>query len=245
MKRALVILLALAAPAFAEENLTSGLSQDSVQITSNYAGTDIIVFGAVENPSENDAGDVVVIVRGPDTRMTVRRKDRIAGIWINDARARVVLPSYYFVSATKPLAAVASPETLSRYEIGLANLHADPEASDGDPAPYVAALIRTQARAGLYRENPAGVEMLSRTLFRVRVPVPAAVAPGSYNVEVYLFRDGTVISAQSWPLYVDQTGFERRLFEFAHGSPLFYGVSTVLMALLLGWGSTFFFRRRT
>ena len=245
MKRAALMLLLFAAPALAEENLTSGLSQDSVQITSNYNGTDIIVFGAIEQPAENGVGDIVVIVRGPDTRMTVRRKDRLAGIWINNARARLVLPSYYFVSATRQLKSVASRETLNRYEIGLANLHADPEASDGDPAPYVAALVRAQARQGLYREDPSGVEMLSRTLFRVRVPVPATVAPGSYNVEVYLFREGTVISAQSWPLYIDQTGFERRLFEFAHGWPLFYGMSTVLMAILLGWGSTLFFRRRT
>ena len=216
-----------------------------MEITSNYTGTDIVVFGAVENPSEEGSRDVVVIVRGPDTRMTVRRKDRLAGIWINDARARLVMPSYYFVSATKPLGEIATRDTLSRYEIGLKNLHADPEASDGDPTPYVAALIRAQARLGLYREAPSGVEMLSRALFRVRVPVPAVVAPGSYNVEVYLFRDGAVVSAQSWPLYIDQTGFERRLFEFAHGWPLFYGVSTVLMAILLGWTSTFFFRRRT
>lgn len=245
MRIAALIFLLLAAPALAQENLTSGLSQDSVEITSNYTGTDIVVFGAVENPSEEGERDVVVIVRGPDTKMTVRRKDRIAGIWINDARARLVMPSYYFVSATKPLAEVAARDTLSRYEIGLSNLHADPEASDGDPAPYVAALIRAQARLGLYREKDSGVEMLSRTLFRVHVPVPAVVAPGSYNVEVYLFREGAVVSAQSWPLYIDQTGFERRLFEFAHGWPLFYGVSTVLMAILLGWTSTFFFRRRT
>ena len=245
MRRAVFLFLAFWAPACAEENLTSGLSQDTVQITSNYNGTDIVVFGAIEEPTERDVGDIVVVVRGPDTPMTVRRKDRIAGIWINNARARLILPSYYFVSATRPLALVAPRDTLSRYELGLANLHADPEASDGDPAPYVAALVRAQARTGLYRENFSGVEMLSKSLFRVHVPVPAAVTPGSYNVEVYLFRDGTVISAQSWPLYVDQTGFERRLFDFAHVWPLFYGVSTVLMAVLLGWASTFFFRRRT
>jgi len=187
---------------------------------------------------------VVVIVRGPDTNMTVRRKDRLAGIWINDARARVIMPSFYFVSATKPLGEIASRDALGRYEIGLDNIHADPVASDGDPAPYIAALIRAQARSGLYSEKQSGVEMLSRTLFRVRVPVPAAVAPGSYNVEVYLFRDGAVVSAQSWPLFIDQSGFERQMFEFAHAWPLFYGLVTVLMAMLLGWSSTFFFRRR-
>ena len=245
MKRAIYALLALfAAPALAQENLVAGLSQDVVQITSNYTGTDLTVFGAVEQPLAEGIGDIVVVVRGPQAMMTVRRKDRIAGLWINNARARLVMPSYYFVATTRPLDSIASPETLSRYELGHANLHADPEASDGDPAPYVAALVRAETRNGLYRQAVGGVEMLSATLFRVNVPVPAAVPRGSYNVEVYLFRDGQVISAQSTPLYVDQTGFERRLFDFAHHWPLSYGFATVLMALFLGWGSSLFFRKR-
>ena len=52
-----------------------------------------------------------------------------------------------------------------------------------------------------------------------------------------------MISAQSTPLFVDQTGFERRLYNFAHTWPLFYGVSTVLMAVFLGWLSWLVFRR--
>ena len=66
---------------------------------------------------------------------------------------------------------------------------------------------------------------------------------GQYNAQVFLFRDGAVVSAQSTPLFVDQTGLERRLFNFAHLQPLSYGIFTVLMATLLGWASSFFFRR--
>ena len=73
--------------------------------------------------------------------------------------------------------------------------------------------------------------------------MPASVPRGTYTVDVYLFRDGTVLSAHSTPLYIDQTGLERRLYNFAHGSPLSYGLSTVLMAMLLGWLSSVVFRR--
>jgi uncharacterized protein (TIGR02186 family) len=244
MRTVLVALLLFAAPAVAEESLSSGLSQDYLQITSTFTGSELTVFGAVENPTRNDSHDIVVVVRGPDTLMTVRRKDHIAGLWINNARAKVWLPSYYFVTATRSLSALADADTLGRYELGLNNLRAETVASDGDPAPYVAALERTQARTGLYIQNDAGVEMQSATLFRVHVPIPAAVPRGSYNVEVYLFRGGDVISAQSTPFYVDQAGFERRVFDFAHISPLLYGLFTVLMAVALGWASTFFFRAR-
>jgi hypothetical protein len=69
------------------------------------------------------------------------------------------------------------------------------------------------------------------------------VARGRYDVEVYLFRDGEVVSAQSTPLFIDQTGLERRLFNLAHNVPFFYGLACVFMAMLLGWISSVLFRR--
>lgn len=235
----------LTVPAFAEENVASLLSQDFLQINSTFTGSELTVFGAVQNPSEGGARDIVVVVRGPDTLMTVRRKDRIAGLWINNARAKLWLPSYYFIAATRPLGAVSDAETLARYELGLASLKPEVMASDGNAAPYTAALVRAEKSAGLYVQREDGVEMQNATLFRVHVPIPASVPRGSYDVEVYLFRDGNVVSAQSTPFYVDQAGFERRLYEFAHSWPLFYGVTTVLLAIFLGWGSTMLFRSRT
>lgn len=245
MKTALLALLLTMAPALAEETLSSGLSQDYLQITSTFTGSELTVFGAVENPSAGANPDVVVVVRGPDALMTVRRKDRIVGLWINNARARLLLPAYYFITATRPLGTVADADTLGRYELGLNHLRAQTVASDGDPKSFADALKRTQVRTGLYIQTDTGVEMQSATLFRVHVPIPAAVPRGSYNVEVYLFRNGEVTAAQSTPFYVDQAGFERRIFEFAHTSPLSYGVLTVLMAVALGWASTFLFRART
>jgi len=236
--------LLVAGPAGAEDDLVSGLSQDVVEISSTYTGIDLTVFGAIERPSADAKSDIVVVVRGPDATMTVRRKDRFAGVWINNARARLIgLPSYYFLASTRPLAEIAPADTLRRYDLGLDNLRPDTALSDGSIVPYVRALVRAEVKSGLYAQSITDVEMLSPTLFRVRVPVPASVPRGSYLVQVYLFREGTVVSAQSTPLFVDQTGFERRLYDFAHERPLFYGVLTVLMAVLLGWFSTFFFRR--
>ena len=236
--------LFFAGPAGAEDDLVSGLSQDVVEISSTYTGTDLTVFGAIERPADAATSDVVVVVRGPDATMTVRRKDRFAGIWINNARARLIgLPSYYFLASTRPLGEIAPADTLRRYDLGLDNLRPDRALSDGAILPYVRALVRAEVKNGLYAQYTTSVEMLSPTLFRVRVPVPAAVPRGSYLVQVYLFRDGTVVSAQSTPLYVDQTGFERGIYDLAREWPWSYGFATVLMAVLLGWLSSLFFRR--
>ena len=240
----------LAAMPVRAEDLVSGLSQDQVQITSNYAGTDIVVFGAIESTDTNaSAGqrDVVVVVRGPDADFMVRRKVRVAGLWINrDKTTLYGLPGYYYAASTRPLPEIADPDTLKRYQLGL-NALQPKSASTRQPAkaePFRLAAIRSRARARLYAEAPHGVEFLGYSLFRVRVPVPAAVPRGQYNVEVYLFRDGNVISAQTTPLYIEQIGLERRIFHLAHDLPFEYGLVTVLMAGLLGWGSSFLFRRQ-
>ena len=230
------------------DDLVSGLSQDQIEITSNYTGTDLVVFGAIENTNTEEflGRDIVVVVRGPNTDITVRKKAHVAGIWVNSNR--IVLngmPAYYFIASSRPLSSISQHDTLARYGLGLDAVEPQAESTriQEKAEPYVEAVRREKARHGLYGEAPTGVEFLSPTLFRVRVPVPASVTPGQYRAEVYLFRDGTVVSAQSTPFYVDQIGLERRLFEFAHGSPFLYGLTTVMVAALLGWLSSLMFRR--
>ena len=82
------LLLAMPGGAARAEDLVSGVSQDTIQITSNYTGTDIVVFGAIERPQNIQGRNIVVVVRGPDEAMTVRRRSRIAGVWVNSDAAR-------------------------------------------------------------------------------------------------------------------------------------------------------------
>src|SRR6202012_1605017 len=105
------------------------------------------------------------------------------------------------------------------------------------------AALRHLKQDHLYSEVPGGVEFLSDTLFRAHVPVPAGVTRGQYAVEVFLLRNGEVESAQSTPLYIDQTGLERRLYNWAHDQPFGYGLAAVVVALIMGWISSVLFRR--
>ncbi|HWU26989.1 MAG TPA: TIGR02186 family protein [Rhizomicrobium sp.] len=230
------------------QDLVSGVSQDEVEITSSYAGTSITVFGAIEGADNTPStqNDVVVVIRGPTTDMTVRRKARIAGLWINRDQMKLYgMPGYYFVASSRALEKIASAQTLARYQIGLSRLMplamATHVAKKGEP--FRIAAIDERARDGLYQQSEA-VEFLSYSLFRVHVPIPATVPRGEYTVEAYLFHDGTVTSAQSTPLYIDQQGLERRLYRFAHSSPFTYGISTVLMAMSLGWLSSLLIRQQ-
>jgi uncharacterized protein (TIGR02186 family) len=245
--RLFLLLIALSLftlPGRADENLVSGVSQDLIQITSNYTGSDIVVFGNVEGQQQPAGRDIIVVVRGPDTTLTVRRRDRVAGVWINhDAANLSGMPAYYYLASTRPLAQIAPATTLARYGIGVYSLQPDQVHAHHEVAPFRQAGLRLMQEQGLYREAPGGVEFLSETLFRTHVPVPAGVQRGAYDVEVFLTRNGQIESAQSTPLFIDQTGLERRLYNWAHDQPFGYGLAAVVMALMMGWISSFLLRR--
>ncbi|MBV9548787.1 MAG: TIGR02186 family protein [Alphaproteobacteria bacterium] len=240
----LFLLLLLTLPASAAEDIVSGLSQDQIEINSSYTGTDIVVFGTIERPSQAAGRDIVVVVRGPDTGITVRRRDRIAGVWVNsDAAKFTEMPAFYFLASTRPLNAIAGAEVLDRYGLGAMHLLPGTIVSHHDPLPFRQAAVRQLTAQGLYREAPGAIDFHSENLFKTVVPIPAAVARGQYNVEVYLFRGGDVESVQSTPFFIDQTGLERRLNNFAHNQPLGYGLLAVFMSLLFGWATSVLMRR--
>jgi uncharacterized protein (TIGR02186 family) len=247
---ALVLWLSAPIPSHAQD-LVSGLSQDQVEINSSYAGTSIVVFGAIEgnDPTPSAPKDVIVVIRGPEADMTVRRKARIAGVWLNRDQMKLGgMPAYYYLASPqgRPLDKIASAQTLARYQLGLA--YVSPQRIIGTrrsekAEPFRIAAIAERARDGLYAQTE-NVEFLSYSLFRVHIPIPATAPRGEYTVEAYLFRDGTVMSAQSTPLYVDQKGLERRLYRFAHASPFVYGLSAVVMAMFFGWLSSLVIRQQ-
>lgn len=244
MRRVAFALILTTMPAFAAEDVVSGLSQDQIEINSSYTGSDIVVFGTIERATQPAGRDIVVVVRGPDTDLTVRRRDRVAGVWVNrDAAKFTGMPAFYFLASTRPLSAIAPPAVLDRYGLGTMHLQPAQTTSHHDPLPFRQAAARQLAAQHLYVEAPGDIDFHSENLFKTVVPIPASVARGQYNVEVYLFRDGDVESVQSTPFFIDQTGLERRLFNFAHNQPLGYGLLVVFMSLLFGWATSVLMRR--
>jgi uncharacterized protein (TIGR02186 family) len=250
LRVAAFVVLALVSATAKADDLVSGLSTDLIQITSNFTGTDIVLFGAIE-PTE-EAGpakdqDLVIVIRGPQLDMTVRRKKRILGIWVNSEQVQFTgMPGYYFLASTRPLDDIASLPTQQRFRLGTSSLDATTKGriSPDEAIAFRAAAIRDRKREHLYWESPTGIEFLSRTLFRARIPVPAAVPPGEYRAEAYLFQGGTVVSAQSSPLFIDKSGFERRVYNYAYQASFAYGFAAVLMAIAFGWAGFLVFRPR-
>lgn len=241
--RALVVACCLLAawPARAAEPLVADLSRHLVAITTGFAGTDVLLFGAVEGE-----GDVVVVVRGPNRAETVRRKDRQAGIWINTGHAEITnAPSFYRVAATRPLAEIAPPSVLERHQIGLDHLDLviTTEDRSAEPAQYREALIRLKQKKGLYGDRVQDIGFLGQRLFRTDVHFPANVPVGTYLVEVYLLEGGEVVSAQTTPLVISKIGIGADVYDFAHQQAALYGIIAIVLAATAGWLAAVAFKK--
>ena len=85
----------------------------------------------------------MVVVRGPESDITVRRRDRVAGVWINHDAAKLSgMPAYYFLASSRPLKDIAPQNALTHYSIGLQNLQPDTVHSHHDYEPFRQAALR-------------------------------------------------------------------------------------------------------
>jgi len=236
----LTVLAAAAGPVRAQSLLT-GVSSNLISITSNFTGTELVLFGRIDQP-----GNVIIVIRGPEIPVVVRRKERKAGIWVNSESITFDgVPGFYSVYANDEIQHVTSHTLRSRLQIGAENLVVRPrdEIDETDALPYKDALIRDRLEVGLFQEDVGNVTFLGKQLFHTKLAFPANVPVGTYTIQVYLVSDDVVIAAQSTPLFIAKSGVERELFDFAHNQPFLYGIAAIVVALFSGWLAATIFRK--
>lgn len=253
--RLVALLLALwLAPAEAadpapSETVQSDISTREISIQSNFAGIEIVIFGSVDfshAPSPDEGNyDVITVIRSPDEPLVARRKERVAGIWVNNAgRTFPGVPGFYAVLATRPFKAITTEDTLRALGIGFANLDLGKRGEDDSKeAAYRSAVIRLKQDQNLFQEHDDGVSFIGRSLFRASVDLPVNVPLGRYTTDVYLFRDGQLISKSESTLEVSQVGFERAVSQLARNHPFIYGLAAVVIAVVVGLFGWAAFRR--
>lgn len=247
-RRFLACLAALLAPGLAGPAAAKGIVADVddhlVEITTDFAGQDILVFGAIDGP-----GDVVLVMRGPTGSVAVHRKARFAGIWVNaDSIDFNDVPSLYGVASSRPLFEILGPDMLDRYQLGVGRVRFEAAEDVPGTGPFRNALVQLKKKQGLYADRVGRVTFIGDTLFRANLHLPSNVPTGTFMIDVYLVRDGKIIDAQNMPLIISKVGFGADIYKYANARFIVqrfaYGVVAVLIALFTGWMAHLAFRKR-
>jgi uncharacterized protein (TIGR02186 family) len=223
------------------EAIEVDMSAREIAIKSDFTGAEIVVFGAVDASKQAAATsgyyDVIMVIRGPVHEVVTRKKERVAGVWVNGKSETFNVSSFYAVLSTRPLDEIASAQTLRWHGI---EFNPKPQNAGGPPPPdaFEEALVRLKGQQALYVEKPFAVAFLGRSLFRGNVTLPTQVAEGEYTAQVYLFQGGKLVSRDDVSLKVQKEGIERILYTLAYQRPWLYGLMSVVLAAacgLLGW----------
>jgi uncharacterized protein (TIGR02186 family) len=241
-------------PPAAAERLVTTISRHQVMVTSNFTGTSIVLFGTVEPDTpaarrRTPNYDLVVTIAGPKQTTVTLRKERVLGIWTNVAsRTFENVPSYLAVLSNRPFEAITDQETRKRMQIGLDNILLSQSidgASVEAPADDIfrSSFVRLKMSHGLYSQLANGVTLLTPTVFRAGITLPAEAPVGNYDVDIKVFADGTMLARASSAFEIIKVGFEQWVAAAARDYGLFYGIGTAMMAVFTGWFASVVFRR--
>lgn len=253
MRRIATLFLGLASlmllTAAEEPVLVPDVSQRTINIRYGFTGAELLLFGAISYPSVRPPDvqtDIVVVLRGPPQSITVREKQKIAGIWVNAASTEFrSAPSYYAIASSRPLDDIVDDRTALIYEFGLDKLQLSP-ASTIDPEEqrrFVDGLVDLNRRNQLFDERNNGVTIESGLLYQARLQIPSTVVEGTYEAETFLVQDGVVVAAEIREIEVGKVGFERFVAIVADRYSWIYGLAAVLVSLLFGWAAGMIFQR--
>jgi uncharacterized protein (TIGR02186 family) len=247
-------------PVQAPAVVSAALTDTRIQVTSNFSGARIVLYGAIFDP-QRAPHDVVVVVRGPEEPVRITRKVRIAGLWLNTPpEVFRGAPGYYMAASNRPLAQVTGFGNRRRMRLGVDNIALEQEAErtetfygvegvvvsplEEDYFDYRRAVVRLKQQEGLYAADSNAVRFVDAGLFRADIALPAAAPTGRYEADIHLFRNGQPVAVRTRTLTVEKAGVERVLYVFAHERPWTYGVVSVLFAIAAGWTASAIFRRR-
>ena len=221
--------------------LVPEVSQHEIRVRQGFTGTDLLLFGAILDPSGRRAGraqDIVVVLKGPTLPVQIREKQKIAGIWINadDSDFRSV-PSFYALASSRPIADLVDERTAAIYELGLDYLQLSPTGTI-DPAEqlrFTTGLVDLRKREGLYQEHPDGVKISQGVLYQAHFALPSNVSTGRYEAETFAIADGRVVTSATAEIDVVKEGLERVVAVEAIDNSLLYGLFAVALSVFMGW----------
>lgn len=221
--------------------LVPEVSQHEVQVQQGFVGTELLLFGAILDPSGARAGqeyDIVVVLKGPTEPIRLREKDRIGGIWMNaESTAFRSAPSFFAVASSTDISSIVDERTAAIYELGLDFIQLSPSGTidPEEQTRFTEGFVDLRQRQGLFKEDMEGVQINEQVLYQARISLPSNVQTGQYTAETFAISRGRVIASEIAEVEVRKVGFGRLVELFAQKQSLFYGLFAVSLSILMGW----------
>lgn len=237
----MLLLCFFALTAQSDPILVPEVSQHDVQVRQGFTGTELLLFGAILDPTGARGGedyDIVVVLKGPTGAIRLREKERLGPIWVNaQNNAFRSAPSFFAVASSRPVLEVVDERTAAIYELGLSFIQLSPGGTI-DPEEqirFTEGLVDLRERQGLYKEDMNGVQISEQVLYQARISLPSTVQTGTYTAETFAITKGRVIASAIAEVEVRKVGFERAVEIYSKENAFIYGLVAVFLSIFMGW----------
>jgi uncharacterized protein (TIGR02186 family) len=238
----LFLVLALFAPrAVALEPAPVRITPPTVELGTFYGGAKMHVTGIAGAGSK-----VIVVVRGPNTAEVFNKLGRVGPIWVNTGKVTIAgVPTLLFIFSSEPVNTCLNSAAIDQYQLDLEALqeHMQIATKAPDRDRIARDFLAFKAHQGNYRINSASLQMGAQAQgdlpYRLDFEMPRTATPGKYQLSVLECRDGRVAHKSDVDLAVVEVGFPALVARLAKDHASLYGIISVIIAMVAGFGIDF------
>ena len=227
----------------AQNQIVADLSQENVEISTDFLGAKILLFGAYDG---RKGDDIIVVVTGPKGLVTIQKKEKVLGVWVNTKKVNYInAPKYLSISSNRDIDKILNQKTQKIYEIGLNNLNIriQPGKRVRSEKEWREALTRNMLKSKLWSLNENSISLNKNSLFRSYLSLPSNVTIGKFEVKILHYRNSKLISKETNNINVSKSGISAEIYNIAQNYSTLYGIFAVLLAVFIGWGTNLVFRK--
>jgi hypothetical protein len=225
---------------YAVDTLQLEVRPKVIDVGTTYNGTSLSVAG--EMPSESHA---VVRFMGELSDLHVKEKAKAFGLlWMNMGSLTFRgVPNVCIVSSEKAADGSMDPggdeggATADLHLPGLKHM-AQVEPAGTGAASAIGELIKLKEQEGLYREIAGNISYTPGTdgnkNFQAEIPIPSRLLPGTYHVQVYAVKDGSIVANGEQLITANLVGAPAFLADLAFHNGATYGILATIIAILSG-----------
>jgi uncharacterized protein (TIGR02186 family) len=220
---------------------------DKISINAFYKGTEVEIRS--ELPLDCDAA--VVKIQGDDEEITLKRKGKVYIFWLNvDDITISRAPGIYILNSSAPLEKACSVDGQRKLVLGYDALKAriGIQGKNALSGSEFSDFITLKEHSGSYSQSSTAqlvpaADNKGKSL-RTVLHIPPVMPSGDYQIQMYYFKDRTLLGESSAPLSVQKVGLPRYLYSLAFEHPAFYGVFACIIAMITGFIMSLIFGSR-
>ncbi len=218
------------------EEIAVAIASDHIDVNMGFNGSSIELFG---DRRDKDA-IVAVVVKGPEKDITIWKKSKIMGAWINRYYAKFEkMPVYYHYAISTDNIDQKLHDLMIKNAIGHDAIFNMVKSNSNRPQEdikvFQEALLKKNYEKGVFFEKPAKINFINDNFFHVSFYVSPSAVTGEYEIHSFLIKNYYIAEHEVKKLKVEQVGLNAFIYQSAHEYSLVYAFICIALAVFSGW----------